>query len=395
MDIRVILDKCVGCTKCVKACPFGIISMREKKAVIGAGCTFCNACVEACKFEAIVIEGADAAAPVAGLDAYKGVWVFGEQIDGVVQGVVRELAGEGRLLADQLKTTLSVVLFGHNAAAAAEELCFYGVDTVCLVDDPALARFRSDVYSRLLTELIRKHKPAIVLTGATAIGRELIPRVAVEVHTGLTADCTGLHIDADGLLVQTRPAFGGNIMARIICPNHRPQMATVRHKVMKEAVRGPAKRGRVVTESFAAGKLASQLNFLESILEDQGHINLVEADIIVSGGRGIRGPENFALIRQLADVLGGAVGSSRAAVDAGWIPYRHQVGQTGKTVKPKIYVACGISGAIQHQVGMRSSDCIIAINKDPGAPIFGIAHYGIVADLFAFIPAFIKRLEAK
>jgi electron transfer flavoprotein alpha subunit len=271
----------------------------------------------------------------------------------------------------------------------------YGVDTVYKVDHPELSHYKCDVYSRLLAKCIQKHKPEIVLCGATALGRSFIPRVAIEVDTGLTADCTGLNINEDKLLVQTRPAFGGNIMARIICPDYRPQMATVRHKVMEEAKKQDSAEGEIIEEVFEDPDLESQLAFLEEVLEDEGGVSLTEADIIVSGGRGLGAPENFSLIRELADLLGAAVGSSRAAVDAGWIPYRHQVGQTGQTVKPRIYIACGISGAIQHQVGMRSSDCIIAVNNDPNAPIFDIAHYGVVADLFEFIPAFKERLNAK
>jgi len=396
MEIQVITDNCVGCKKCVPACPFGIIEIVDKKAVIGEGCTFCRACLKACEFDAIRIEGEEEKRAVT-IDTgeYTGVWVFGEQKGGEIHSVVRELIGEGRKLADELAEKLSVVVFGNNIDDLCSEVLSYGVDTVYKVDHPELSHYRCDVYSCLLAKCIQKHKPEIVLCGATALGRSFIPRVAIEVDTGLTADCTGLHINEDKLLVQTRPAFGGNIMARIICPDNRPQMATVRHKVMEEAKKQDSAEGEIIEEVFEDPDLESQLAFLEEVLEDEGGVSLTEADIIVSGGRGLGAPENFSLIRELADLLGAAVGSSRAAVDAGWIPYRHQVGQTGQTVKPKIYIACGISGAIQHQVGMRSSDCIIAVNNDPNAPIFDIAHYGVVADLFEFIPAFKERLNAK
>jgi electron transfer flavoprotein alpha subunit len=247
----------------------------------------------------------------------------------------------------------------------------------------------------VFSDLIRKHKPEIVLAGATTVGRSFLSRVAVEIGTGLTADCTGLDIrPEDRLLMQTRPAFGGNIMATILTPRHRPQMATVRHKVMKEATRGP--RGGKLIKLKAPEDLARQrTTFVEFIREATETVNITEADIIVSGGRGLGGPENFKLVEDLAKALGGAVGSSRAAVDAGWIPYSHQVGQTGKTVQPKLYIACGISGAVQHQVGMRSSDCIIAINKDPNAPIFDIATYGVVGDLKEVLPALTKRILQK
>ncbi|MFC1478996.1 FAD-binding protein [Planctomycetota bacterium] len=396
MEIQVIIDNCVGCKKCVSACPFGIIEIAEKKAVIKEGCSFCRACLKECEFDAIVIEGEEEKRTVAvDKSEYSGVWVFGEQKGGELHSVVRELIGEGRKLADELGEQLGVIVFGHEIDALSKEVLSYGADSVYKVDHPELSHYKCDVYSRLLAKLIQKHKPEIVLCGATSLGRSFIPRVAIEVDTGLTADCTGLHINEDKLLVQTRPAFGGNIMARIICPDNRPQMATVRHKVMEEAIKQDSVKGEIIEESFEGSDLESQISFLEEILEDEGGVSLTEADIIVSGGRGLGGPEHFSLIRELADTLGAAVGSSRAAVDAGWIPYRYQVGQTGQTVKPKIYIACGISGAVQHQVGMRSSDCIIAINNDTNAPIFDIAHYGVVADLFDFIPAFIERINAK
>jgi electron transfer flavoprotein alpha subunit len=235
-----------------------------------------------------------------------------------------------------------------------------------------------------------------VLTGATSIGRSLIPRVAIQVRAGLTADCTGLAIDDDeGLLLQTRPAFGGNIMATITCPRHRPQMATVRHKVMKALEPDPGRKGEVVREEVPADLLSTGTEFVEFVRDLTQTVNIADADAIVSGGRGVGGPEGFAAIEELAEVIGGAVGASRATVDAGWIPYSHQVGQTGKTVQPKIYIACGISGAVQHLAGMQSSKVIVAINKDPDAPIFKAATYGIVGDLFEVVPALTERLRAE
>ncbi len=321
-----------------------------------------------------------------------GVWVFGEQIDGVVQGVVHELIGKGRELADKRNVPLTVLLLGHNMDEQAAELLQYPVDSVVFVDDPELKHYASEPYARIVADLIRKRKPEIFLAGATAIGRSFLARVAVEVHTGLTADCTGLDITEDGLLLQTRPAFGGNIMASILCAKHRPQMSTVRHKVMQAAEKNGG-RGGAVEKLTADGKLlvsrTKRLDFLPEITDT---VNLVEADIIVSGGRGMQKPENFSLIEKLAKLLGGAVGSSRAAVDAGWMPYSHQVGQTGKTVQPKLYIACGISGAVQHLVGMSSADRIIAINKDKDAPIFTVATYGVVGDVFEVVPAMIREL---
>jgi len=256
------------------------------------------------------------------------------------------------------------------------------------VDSPKLRNYQDDPYSKVLTALVRKHKPEIVLCGATTIGRSLISRVAVSVEAGLTADCTGLDIDPEEkILLQTRPAFGGNIMATIITPNNRPQMATVRHKVMKEAEPAGRRKGEIVKEEFPEELYSSRSNLIDIVEEIEETVNLAEADIIVSGGRGVGSPENFDIIKELALTLKGAVGASRSAVDAGWMPYSHQVGQTGKTVCPKIYIACGISGQIQHLIGMKSSDIIVAINKDQDAPIFSVATYGIVADLFKVVPS--------
>ncbi len=392
MSLHINRDKCIGCTVCVKVCPFGALSMHEKKAVIKVElCTLCGACVEACKFNAITLKReqttqADSSA--------KGVWVFCEQKRGIIQSVSYELLGKGRELANKLKSPLCGVLLGHNIESKVNDIIQRGADIVFCVDHPALKNFLDDPYTNVLVQLIKKHKPEIVLCGATSIGRSLISRVAVKIHTGLTADCTGLDIDEHKkILLQTRPAFGGNIMATIITPNHRPQMSTVRHKVMKEAPINPNHTGKIIKETFDESVFASRTKVLDVIEEISATVNIAEADIIVSGGRGMKGPENFPMLEELAKVLNGAVGASRAAVDSGWMPYSHQVGQTGKTVCPKIYIACGISGQIQHLVGMQSSDTIIAINSDPNAPIFQVATYGIVGDLFEIVPLLTKKFK--
>ncbi len=326
------------------------------------------------------------------LKAYKGVWIFAEQRSGKVASVSYELLGIGRKLADDLKTELSSVLFGAPESEA-QELIKWGADKVYKSSSPIFEKFNDEPYSQLLTSLIREHKPEIVLAGATPIGRSFIPRVAARLRTGLTADCTALEIDKEtGNLLQIRPAFGGNIMATILCPNNRPQMSTVRPRVMKRGQYDEDRVGEII--NVKAEGITSRTKVLETIKEVSDiAVNLQEADIIVSGGRGLGDPKGFKLIKELAEILGGAVGSSRAAVDAGWIPYRQQVGQTGKTVCPKIYFACGISGAVQHLVGMQSSDIIIAINKNPEAPIFNVASYGIVGDLYEIVPLLIKKIK--
>lgn len=390
--INILKEVCVGCGLCVNACPFGAISMQDKKAVIDYDkCNLCGACVEPCKFNAIELKTIERKYDHS---AYKNVWVFCEQKKGEVQSIAYELLGEGKKLASKLGGKLCAVILGENVKKKTEELFSRGADIVYLVDSPKLAHYQDDPYTKVLVELIRKYKPEVLLSGATIIGRSLIARVAIHVNTGLTADCTGLDIDEkERLLLQTRPAFGGNIMATIITPNHRPQMATVRHKVMKEAEADTGRRGELVEEKYSDEILSTRTKFIDIVEELEETVNLAEADIIVSGGRGVGSPENFKIIRELALVLGGAVGASRSAVDADWIPYSHQVGQTGKTVCPKIYIACGISGQIQHLIGMQSSKIIIAINKDPDAPIFKIATYGIVADLFQVVPALTKKFK--
>ncbi len=391
---KLIIDdgKCVGCGACVKVCPFGALEMEEKVAVVNDNCTFCGACVNSCKFDAITLQRREQIAAV-DLSAYTGVWVFGEQIDGEIQPVVLELVGKGRELADKLDQPLVVVVLGNDLDGACQDLLRYPVDNVLQVEDPSLAIYAAEPYAAVMADLIDLHKPAVVLAGATAIGRSFLARIAIKVRTGLTADCTGLDITDDGLLLQTRPAFGGNIMAEILCARHRPQMATVRHKVMKEAEPGGDRKGSVEKITPGAELLVRRTERIDFLKELSETINIVEADIIVSGGRGLGRPENFELLEELAKKLGGAVGSSRACVDAGWIPYSHQVGQTGKTVQPKLYIACGISGAVQHLVGMQSADVIVAINKDPDAPIFEVATFGIVGDLFEVLPALTRALD--
>lgn len=394
MAVKVIKEKCKGCAKCVKSCPFAAITLVNKLAVIGESCTGCNACVVSCPFAAI--EKVEDRKVSEDISAYKGVWVFAEQRAGRVMPVVIELLGEGRKLADEIGTELCAVLCGDNVESIANELICYGADKVYCADHPELKSYRTDAYTKVIYDAIETYKPEIVLLGATHIGRDLGPCLAVKAGTGLTADCTKLEIDpADKKIMQTRPAFGGNLMATIICPNHRPQMSTVRAGVMDKAIYHLDSKGVIVhlNVSFEEGDIRSKV--LE-IVKCAGEIAcLTDADIIVSGGMGIGKPEGFDLIRQLADKLGGSIASSRACVDAGWIDHSFQVGQTGTTVKPRVYFACGISGAIQHLAGMQKSDYIIAINKNENAPIFEVADCGIVGDLYKVIPAIIDAIDSK
>jgi len=379
----------------MKACPFDAIRMMDKKATIDLHkCTLCGACRDACKFKAVLLEKDQPKCDLPDIKDHKGIWVFAEQKNGRVQSVAYELLGKAQELAGKLNTQVSAVLIGNKLEDQLDELIFCGADNIYLVESPELANFQDEPYTNIIVQLIKKYKPEIFLCGATNIGRSLISRVAINIKAGLTADCTGLDIDpVKKILLQTRPAFGGNIMATIISPNYRPQMATVRHKVFAPLAADKKRKGKIIRESFDPALYVSRTKLLDIIEEIESTVNLSEADIIVSGGRGMGGPENFKLLEELAQVLGSAVGSSRAAVDAGWMPYSHQVGQTGRTVSPKIYIACGISGQIQHLVGMQSSKIIVAINKDPDAPIFKVATYGIVGDLFQVVPALTQAFK--
>jgi electron transfer flavoprotein alpha subunit/NAD-dependent dihydropyrimidine dehydrogenase PreA subunit len=392
MSIHIDVEKCTGCKLCINSCPYGAVVVEAGKARFTEACILCGACVSSCKFEAIIREVPKKTE--FDTSRYSGVWVIAETHDGRLAEVTLELLGEGRKLADALGEPLSLLLAGHEVEGLVASAAAYGAEKVYLVEHETLNHYRTGPFADVITGVINRYLPEVVLFGATPMGRDLASRIAARIGAGLTADCTGLEIDPnERLLMQTRPAFGGNIMATILCRHARPQMATVRPKVMKKAQPQEGRSAEVIRESVQLNERSILTRIAEVIREEGERVNLADAEIIVSGGRGMKKPENFALIRALAEVLGGAVGASRAAVDAGWMPAYHQVGQTGKTVQPKLYIACGISGAVQHLAGMSSSDCIVAINSDPSAPIFDVATYGIVGDLFEVVPALTEALK--
>lgn len=394
MAVKVIELKCIGCGKCVRVCPFDAIEMKDKKAVINEKCTACGQCLEACPVEAIEKEEEKKRAGSVDVNEYRGVWVLAEQRQGNLLNVAIELLGEGRKIADALNVPLSAVLLGHNVDDIAERLIKYGADEVLYADHELLEIYTTDAYTKVIYQLVKDKKPEIILLGATNLGRDLAPRLSARIHTGLTADCTKLDVDLENRrLMQTRPAFGGNLMATIICPDHRPQMATVRPGVMEKAKYDENREGEIHKFIPDLKDEDIKAKVVEVVKAAKAIVALEDAKIIVSGGRGLGNPEGFKLIKELADKLGGVVGASRATVDAGWIEQSHQVGQTGKTVRPNLYIACGISGAIQHLAGMQESKVIVAINKDPEAPIFKVADFGIVGDLYEVIPELIEALD--
>lgn len=326
----------------------------------------------------------------------KNLWVVVETEEGAAKNVGYELLSVGRTLADKLGQQLVALVMGKEVQGVAQTCIAYGADQVLLVEGDEYATYNTDAATYAVVTLIEKYHPSIVLYGATNNGRDLAPRVACRLETGLTADCTELDIDEEtGLLVSTRPTFGGNLMATILCPDHRPQMSTVRPGVFKKGTPDEGRTGEIVAEDVHIDPAQIRVSLVERVKEVAEAVNLEEAEIIVSGGRGLKEEKGFELIRELAGVLGATVGASRAAVDAGWISHVHQVGQTGKTVAPKLYIAVGISGAIQHLAGMSGSDTVVAINKDPDAPIFDVADYAVVGDLYEVVPALIEAIRAK
>ena len=425
---RLIPGRCIACgARCESECQKDAIIMNEKgEPIIDLEkCTRCRRCIKVCPVEAIEIfytpeeqkildelaaqkaaakpeakpEGEEKDPRLEKIKEYKGVWVFVEHTGGKPAEVSWELLGVGADLAKTRGVELCSVCIGDKVEHLCREAFAYGAARVYLIDDPVFHYYRTESYYRAFCHLVEKYKPEIVLIGATGLGRDLAGAIATKLKTGLTADCTGLAIDDKGFLLQTRPAFGGNIMATILTEYTRPQMSTVRPHVMPLPEKDTKRTGKIVREAVPIREEDIAVKVLE-IIEDKklDSVDVAAADIIVSGGRGMCNTENYSILQELADELGGVVACSRAAVEAGWMPLERQVGQTGKTVRPKIYIACGISGAIQHLVGMQDSDVIIAINRDKQAPIFEVATFGIVGDLFQVIPAitgYARELKAK
>jgi len=421
---RLIPGKCIACgARCQASCPKDAIEMddRGEPLISAEKCIGCRKCLKVCPSEALEIyytpeeqkilaeiaaRGKEAARPeveevsveeaaaLARLKEYRGVWVFVEQTAGEPAGVSWELMGTGADLARTLGVELCSVVVGDGVAHLCRESFAYGATKSYLVDDPVFHHYRTEPCYRAICYLVEKYKPEIMLLGATGLGRDLAGAVATRLQTGLTADCTGLTIDEKRFLLQTRPAFGGNIMATILTERTRPQMATVRPHVMPMPQKDTSRRGEIVRESIPVREEDFAVKVLE-VIDDrkEGEVDVAAAEVIVSGGRGMCARENFGILQELADELEGVVGCSRAVVEAGWMPASRQVGQTGRTVRPRIYIACGISGAIQHLVGMQDSDTIIAINQDRQAPIFEVANYGIVGDVFQVIPAITKHIR--
>ena len=409
------LTKCIGCRRCLRICPaqaleiyftpeqLEILKQLESQAPAGATGTAPAAATATASGTAAAQAEIEEMTPeeramAAKLKEYRGVWVYVEHVDGQPAHVSWELLGAGRELAKARNVELCAVVLGEGVERLCQESFAYGADKAYLLDSSVFHHYRTEAYYKAICYLVKKYKPEIMLIGATGEGRDLGGAIATELQTGLTADCTGLSIDEKGFLLQTRPAFGGNIMATILTERTRPQMSTVRPHVMPIPPREDQRRGTIIHESCDIAEesiLAKVIEIIDDHRQGADAIDIAAADIIVSGGRGMQGPENFSILQELADELGGVVGSSRAAVDAGWMPPERQVGQTGKTVRPKIYIACGISGAIQHLVGMQESNVIIAINRDRQAPIFEVATFGIVGDVFQIVPAMTNYIRKK
>ncbi len=393
MSIKIDEDSCTGCASCMESCMFDAIKLDNNIAKVLPSCTLCGACIEACPEEAISLERDDIKEHKRDISQFKGVWVVAEHYKNKIQNVSFQLLSKGRELADLLQVNLSFIILGADFDDKLKEFSQYGMDEIIYIKSPILKDYYSDLYTKIITELVLENKPEIILIGATPTGRDFAPRVAKRLNAGLTADCTGLEINNETRdLLQTRPTYGGTIMATIRTPSSRPQMATVRAGIFKmpEKVKKNVDI-RILDYEFKEKDSVSKI--VKVISKTKNSVNLEDAKIIVAGGRGVGSREKFRIIEELAEVLEAELGGSRITVELNWLDPDRQIGQTGKTVAPKLYIACGISGAIQHIVGMQNSEIIVAINKDPNAPIFNWAHYGIVGDLHEIVPELIQEFK--
>lgn len=398
MSVIVHGERCTGCENCVTACPYAAIGMQEKKAVVGPECTYCGACVDSCEEGAVSYEGSQGRICM-DVNLFKGIHVFIEHDAQIASKVSLELLGKARGLAREFSQQgknqqVTAILIGHEAENIADELICYGADHVVIVQDESFRMYRTDIYTKAIIQIVREKKPEILLFGATPQGRDLAPRVANRLRTGLTADCTALEICPDeGILLQTKPAFGGNMMGTIVCPDSRPQMVTVRPGVMKKDSRDPERTGTKETMTIELNEDDFMTRILNSLPSTRQHMELEDASVIVAGGHGVNGPQGFKLLEALAAELGGELGASRAAVEAGWIGPEYKIGQTGKTVSPILYIACGISGSIQHMAGITGAKYIVSINDDTKAPIVAASDATFIGDLFQIVPMLIDRIR--
>jgi len=391
MAVWIEAELCNGCRRCLKACPYQAVEMRDGKAHILDRCTACGACIRVCKQNAVMTDAEPRIVP--DFTDYQGIWVFAEQKDCRLNRVSLELLGKAQDLAEECHQEVSAVLLGYQVMPLIEPLMAHGADNVFVSQHRALKDYRTTAYAKVLAELVETHKPNILLMGATPLGRDLAPRLSRRVEVGLTADCTALTLDPqEGILLQTRPAFGGNVMATIANRYSRPQMATVRPGVMTVRKK-PGNRGRVIRHKALLREKEIGTKILEIVRKKRKAVGLHEASIIVGAGRGVGSKKGMTTVFNLAAALGGEVAGTRIIVEEGWLPPERQVGQTGQTVRPEIYLACGISGAIQHRAGIMGSRYIIAVNRDKRAPIFEVADWGIVGDLHKVAPALIKAIK--
>ncbi|GAB6138507.1 FAD-binding protein [Halanaerobaculum tunisiense] len=382
---------CSLCKKCVEACPFDALEVEDGKLQMTAACKACGVCVDACPED--LIQPIEDESEAINKEEYEDVLIFAEQLEGEIHPVTYELMGKGRELADKIDQELQVILPGYELEDAPQQILERGADKVFVYDQEELHHYSVQPYTAVIEDCVKENKPAILLIGATSIGRSLAPRVATRLGTGLTADCTILDVRENTDLVQTRPAFGGNIMARILTTNHRPQMATMRYKVMEPAEKVANPTGEIVECKVSSTKLETKANFVDITKKPEVE-SIEDANIIVAAGRGIREEDDLEMVYELADLLGGKVGTTRPLIEKGWTDHKQQIGLSGRTVRPELIITVGVSGAVQFVAGMKNSENIFAINSDAEANIFDVAHYGIVGDLYEVVPQLIENIKS-